>query len=218
MLFNMPLGCTHIRFAEDFKDVFDPVDELKYFSGAMYPDSRYHTKIAREKTHDLKITLSRADIDDDFRKGWTSHIVCDEAFTACGAECANLLNGSSEEFGEVWIRSTVVKMILDELDFKAFDMHSFVRYFIRTESPWNEDTDSLDMHYASWAELYEGVSEINPDTFLKHARPFLPEHVCDRLKELAEENKESGAIRRCAEHMHECMYAYFRKRFLLKYN
>ena len=66
-----------MRFSNDIKDSLNVIDDKKYYQGVAYPDSRGLTGIKRNFTHDINQTKRVFFKEDDFKKGWASHVVYD---------------------------------------------------------------------------------------------------------------------------------------------
>lgn len=76
----MSFQATHLHFANQVKKIFNIQDLTQYFSGTLYPDSRYITKVERTKTHaDVRINPVKIyNLPDDFHKGWQVHLWYDK--------------------------------------------------------------------------------------------------------------------------------------------
>ena len=73
----MSCELSHMRFSNDIKDSLNVIDDKKYYQGVAYPDSRGLTGIKRNFTHDINQTKRVFFKEDDFKKGWASHVVYD---------------------------------------------------------------------------------------------------------------------------------------------
>ena len=110
----MAFEVTHVRFARDISDQLKITDQIAYFSGSIYPDSRYSTGVSRKATHKgdccsdpFKPGLT------DFEKGWATHLLYDEL---SGQRQRALVPESLSEHtqqSEWWIRLTSIKMVED---------------------------------------------------------------------------------------------------------
>jgi hypothetical protein len=156
----MSLAATHIRLALDLKDKYQVQDVKKYISGAIYPDSRYITKINRQLTHNdeiLKLTFAK----DDFRKGWQTHQACD----AIQKEMRkNFLPQAFAEEGDgynekIWIIATATKIIQDILDAQSFSIQEYLKYLEFTHNPNGEDIRGIKKYNQLIITLYKGKKE-----------------------------------------------------------
>lgn len=149
----MALEGTHIRFAIDLIDKYDIKDIKKYISGTLYPDSRYITKNKRGLTHSEKY-LENEFAKDDFYKGWQAHLLCDEFQGAHIADITNSKNKKIEQFDDVWIENTVVKVLQEISDLKSFDISKYLQYIKLSSAPNDENLEMLNKYYELVRNFY----------------------------------------------------------------
>ncbi len=98
----MAMEGTHIRFARDLLEPLGVVDAAAYFSGAVYPDSRYRTGIPREETHGQTCPHNPfAPGLTDFERGWSTHILYDRSSSALHEEILGA-ELPEEWMGDAW--------------------------------------------------------------------------------------------------------------------
>jgi len=151
----MSLEATHIRFALDLQNRYKIENINKYISGAVYPDSRYVTKIDRELTHDDKFLLSEF-ATDDFRKGWQTHQICDVVYNLVRKKIfADLFPLSDDSYNEQeWIVSTALKIIQDIDDRQAFDIQKYLGCLEYAYNPNGEDVTAVENYNNIMVQLY----------------------------------------------------------------
>jgi hypothetical protein len=109
----MALPATHIRFAAAIADRFGMSDSNAYYSGTLYPDSRWVSGVARNKTHDQRF-LSPDFPSDDFTRGWHVHCVCDRIQAEIHDEILGDL--SMMTVNARWVRLSAAKVVQDIAD------------------------------------------------------------------------------------------------------
>lgn len=136
----MALEATHIRFALDLKEKYQVKDLDKFISGAIYPDSRYITKIDRVLTHPKDYMDWDVLSLDDFKKGWHSHLVCDKIqWQVFKEKRPDIFEGEINKGSLVWVRHTALKVLQDLDDARHFNLLSNLGHLDYTENPNNED-------------------------------------------------------------------------------
>lgn len=147
----MALEATHIRFALDLKDKFKVQDLNKYLSGTIYPDSRFYTKIERHLTHNLDFTKEKFYQDDDFKKGWAVHIICDyaqgEIFDKLFPELFVGLESEVHHGNKIWIVRTSLKILQDIIDANQIKIKNYIKYLDYINNPNNEDLAKIREYY-----------------------------------------------------------------------
>src|SRR4030042_437236 len=143
----MSFQAAHLRFAQKVQDIIHPQDLTGYFSGTLYPDSRYITKVDRAKTHtDVRIEPRKIlDLTDDFDKGWQVHLWYDKL----GLHHLDqiVLNRSwtpnDADNVEVWSQLTGAKLVEDLYWWQNTDWPQILPYLKFTANPHQEDPDIL---------------------------------------------------------------------------
>ncbi len=158
----MSLAATHIRFALDIKNEYKIKNINEYLSGAIYPDSRYVTKINRELIHynellDLNFCKS------DFKKGWQIHFLCDATNNKITDNSfpelyENKYNGYCEER---WITSTAIKIIRDIKDFKKININDYLGMFDIIKTPNGEKFDDVKQYNNVIKKIYSKKTELS---------------------------------------------------------
>ena len=152
----MAMEMTHVRFALELIPQLAIVDRAAYFSGAVYPDSRYYTHIEREKTHGDHVPADpfHAGLS-DFQKGWATHIFYDR----CNKQPINDL--SPIDLGPLSLNSpshvfhTCVKVIEDQNSYDMTDHSSTIFSTMKIPAaPSGEDQGKLEHYYQILSDLY----------------------------------------------------------------
>lgn len=151
----MALEATHIRFALDLKDEYKIKDIGKYIRGTVYPDSRYVSKIDRRLTHNEEILKSQFR-EDDFKKGWQVHQVCDLVQNEMMKKDLGIeISFNSKDFNEKeWIIASSIKIIQDMNDLKSFDLQNYLKHFEEAENPNKEKIEDVKKFNNSLMDLY----------------------------------------------------------------
>jgi len=118
----MALDVIHLRFALDVQDDYDVSDLSRYLSGTIYPDTRYVTGIDRVLTHPKAFDDIPLPKEDDFRKGWESHLVYDDLQAEASASVTGVSADSVRPASEDWKRITAFKILQAEYDFRSLDV------------------------------------------------------------------------------------------------
>lgn len=159
----MALEATHLRFAFDLKDHYQVKDLSRYLSGAVYPDSRYVTGIDRRLTHpdDWRNWQTESD---DFKKGWFVHLLLDSLQYEVTRELLpEVFNGQSGQGGEVWIKHSAIKILLDLNDLRHFDVKSCIPALEYVENPNNESLEVLHDYNQIFINMYTHPEKIDID-------------------------------------------------------
>ncbi len=152
----MSLYGTHLRFALDLADQYEPRDLNKYLAGVVYPDSRYVTDIDRELTHPKVSDCKTFAGNDDFRKGWFAHLICDHKLHEITDEKYPEPHQKDFSYGNTgWIKLTALKVLQDIQDIQKFDIQKYLICFDYIENPHDEDLEILAQHHKVWKEMYE---------------------------------------------------------------
>ncbi|NTW46451.1 MAG: hypothetical protein HGB18_05440 [Candidatus Moranbacteria bacterium] len=158
----MALEATHIRFALDVRDEFGIADVSRYLSGAIYPDSRYLTRVSRDLTHPKDFGSIPLPKDDDFRKGWETHLIYD---LIQGDVFAERTGKKDMVFGdEEWRVRTVFKVVQNGLDLAALDMSAVPGCLNVILTPFGESEEAVRTYFRSVSEFFEagwtGIDEM----------------------------------------------------------
>lgn len=160
----MALEATHIRYALDTEDRFGVQDETKYVSGSIYPDSRYPTGVDRTLTHDDSQMEKVFWHDDDFRKGWASHLLYDQIqYTVHGEWFADILQAENPEMTgeEDWIVRTALKILQDIDDIQHFDIKSHLESLSHVETPNGEDEEKVQKYNQMFVDIYSKAPDVS---------------------------------------------------------
>lgn len=146
----MALEGTHFRYALDVKDKFKVTELKPYISGCVYPDSRYQTGIDRILTHSNEQMSRNFWKDDDFKKGWATHLLYDKIMYSVHVEWFERLmpSGSNE-----WSWFTALKIFQDIDDVKKFDITEYIECLNFVGTPNGEDVSEV----RAYNELIESV-------------------------------------------------------------
>lgn len=136
----MALPATHIRFADAVADRFRISDRTAYFSGTLYPDSRWVTGLEREKTHSQSF-LDPGFVRDDFTLGWRIHLVCDQVQQAVHEP----LMGDLASLGadDRWVRLSAAKVVQDMRDAAWGGLAARIPLLTHAAAPNGEDSGGV---------------------------------------------------------------------------
>jgi hypothetical protein len=155
----MSFQASHLHFANKVKDLIKPKDLTRYFSGTIYPDSRYLTKVDREKTHtEVRIEPKKIlDLTDDFDKGWQIHLwydklglhhldqmILNRAWTRADADDV-----------KVWAQLTGAKLVEDLYWWQNIDWNQILPHLKFTNNPHGEDKKILNDWYQHFTDFYQ---------------------------------------------------------------
>ena len=153
----MALEATHLRFALDCRDKNNVTNIGHYLAGAIYPDSRYLTKIDRQLTHNNDI-LRQDWADSDFKKGWQNHCWADELQKKARNELlGDFLALHDDGHRGIWIAATAIKIIADIDDCRNFDVADAVSRLEHVHNPHGEDEESICRYHQLVRETYLGA-------------------------------------------------------------
>lgn len=159
---SMALEATHLRFANDLKDRLGVNDHERYYFGAIYPDSRYVTKVKRRLTHPDDYMSWNLEDADDFKKGWHTHLLCDKLHGEILKEWLPEMFVGEDPMpkGPIWQRHTALKILRDIDDAQRFDLAATLsllttRAMITSNG---EDADQISSYVAMIKETYADPS------------------------------------------------------------
>ncbi len=191
----MAMEGTHIRFARDLlaQSLLSVTDLTAYYSGAVYPDSRYVTGIPRSQTHENQCPqdpfMSGLT---DFEKGWATHLVYD---VLASIEKRTALATIPNEYREDdWAFHSAIKLVEDQQSVLLLGSDTqILQTLILTERPRNEDLEKMVQYYQNLREAYgsNGTFEDYHATSLKWG---MPRTRVDRLIELSKIFSEDPAV------------------------
>lgn len=186
----MALEGTHIRFALDVKNALGVKNIQKYISGTIYPDSRYVTKIDRNLTHKKEFRSNDFCVNDDFKKGWLAHLVCDKAqYYAMLELFDDLLSLTDPEIkhgNDNWVLRTAIKILQDIEDVKNFNISDYLKHLQYIENPNNENLEDLKRYNQIFISLYKQAPDITVDDLKEMWLIFgIDENLAGQVKEKA---------------------------------
>jgi len=149
----MALPATHIKFAAQREADLNIEDKNKYYSGTLYPDTRYATGIDRGKTHFSEL-LPADKHEDDFNKGWAVHQSCDEQQAEIAHDIFSDLDpvGKSQQW---WTRFSAIKAAHDMYDMREFEMKTYLEYLDFVQSQFNEESEAeIEQYYDAVSNAY----------------------------------------------------------------
>jgi hypothetical protein len=161
----MALEATHIRFSEDIKEKLDVTDIEKYISGTLYPDTRYMTKISREMTHPADFINDPSFFEDDFRKGWYSHLIYDKILKEyTDQELSGFFSGSNNG-DDLYVCYTALKVLQDLNDARSFEINKFLPCLDYANNPNAEDLGLiLDYNHLN-QKLYQDPQQLSFEAY-----------------------------------------------------
>ncbi len=160
----MALPATHIKFAAQREADLNIEDKSKYYSGTLYPDTRYATGIDRGKTHFSEL-LPADKHENDFNKGWAVHQLCDEQQAEIVHDIFSDLDpvGKSQQW---WTRFSAIKAAHDMYDMREFEMENYLEYldFVQPQFE-NESEAKIEQYYNTVSDAYSDYKI--PETYNK---------------------------------------------------
>lgn len=150
----MAFPATHLKFAAHKKEDLDVENEEEYYSGTIYPDSRYSTGIAREKTHfDDLLPIEKHE--DDFKLGWSVHYLCDQEQDKIIHDVFGDLEREEENI-KWWVQFSAIKLAQDYFDTKDFEISNYLQHLSCTQVHFNkEDESELEKFLKETQESYQ---------------------------------------------------------------
>lgn len=112
---------THLRFAKEIAEHLGVQSMNDYLAGAVYPDTRYFTRLPREKTHDDHAPSLFVSGLSDFEKGWASHHFYDETSMPLIMDLYPPGVPEASPGNWTWLFVIAVKIIEDQQSCKLFD-------------------------------------------------------------------------------------------------
>ncbi|MCW1949509.1 MAG: hypothetical protein KIH89_003675 [Candidatus Shapirobacteria bacterium] len=188
----MALLGTHIRFALDVKDNFKVKNLDKYISGTVYPDSRYITKINREITHSNDFLNDLFYQDNDFKKGWFVHLICDKIQSKVFEYIFPELSGSSKDTEnklspEYWVLKTNLKIFQDLHDVSQFPIKNYLNHLKYIETPNNEEIKLVKKYNQILIDLYQKNKLITQDLVNMWANLGIGKEMTNQIKKKNDE-------------------------------
>ena len=161
----MALEATHIRFALDLKDKNKVSDIKKYLSGTVYPDSRYVSEIDRHLTHPEDFMDEGFIKNDDFRKGWAVHLLCDKIQVQITRDkLPEIFELETGQGSPRWIHHTALKILQDIDDVQKFDIKKYLPDLDYVEAPNGEDPKIVLRYNQIFQNMYKDPAKTNIDS------------------------------------------------------
>lgn len=185
----MSFQATHLKFALDVKDIVKAKNLTLYFSGTLYPDSRYLTKIDRKITHTRFEPKEIPRLTDDFVKGWQVHLWYDKLalpyLDLIGLGKKFDPNLDRKNF-EVWTKVTAVKLVEDFYYWQHNPWSKILPYLQFTKDPNNEDVNILKSWYHYFASFYAMTPNFS-DYTVQAKFMNIPDNLANQTQQNAEE-------------------------------
>lgn len=181
----MALEATHIRLALDLKE--NVFNLGAYVSGTIYPDSRYVTKIDRNLTHPQDyMGLIRGD--DDFKKGWAIHLLCDNVQAEITREqLPEIFLLEDGQGSEMWIHRTALKILQDIDDAKRYAIEEYLPLLDHIEAPNEEDPVLVLEYNRIFQKMYLDPYKVTVETHcLMWKRLGISDDLIGKVKEQAQ--------------------------------
>ena len=186
----MAMQATHVRFAVALEDRLDVTNSHAYYSGAVYPDSRYITGVSREVTHEGSVPADPYEPGlTDFQKGWATHLQYD---LLANPITMQMFGYSIEQdiYQDAWIYPTAVKYIEDMKSARLLEeqmQHVFI-----DRAPEGEHLSALEKWYEALRNMYVTA----PSSVADYAaiNTALPVAVVEKLHVAVEELRSDVAM------------------------
>jgi len=197
----MALAGTHIRFALDVREDFGVSDERRYVAGAVYPDSRYPTGIDRDLTHGDNQMEREFWRDDDFRKGWASHLLYDYLQRSVRRDWFPQLHQRTnpDVSGEQsWVNATAIKLIQDINDVQTVDITPYLPHLEHVETPNGEDADTMRAFTQNFIRIYSELVSLQRDDMQRICADWsMSGELIERVVDTAQQfTQDAGMLKR----------------------
>ncbi len=189
------MEATHVRFARDLAVRLLVTDRAAYYSGAVYPDSRYATGIPRTATHNDALCPQDPFQHGlgDFEKGWATHLAYDQASVLVRRETLTMI--PEELRKDDWAFFTSVKLVEDMESVRQLgtDM-AILRELAMTQRPCGEETAPMERYYADLRAAYAPACDDASDYRAFSVKLGIAPDRADRMVGLAERFLADPAI------------------------
>lgn len=189
---------THVRFALDLQEWLNVKGERAYLLGSIYPDSRYLTGLSRHATHGTDSPRDPFHEEDDFKKGWATHVLYDEM--TAGPVMAQTPFSRSElaQGNEAWQEMSAVKLVEDMQSYEVLGERGRVITTLKfREAPQNESMEKL----IAYTRLQETLYREQPtlETYKKFwiefgVREDLAESIIERAGKYLDNSSAATSI------------------------
>jgi hypothetical protein len=155
----MALEGTHVRFALDLLPMLKIDDIGAYCAGAVYPDTRYVTRVDRNVTHGADCPHDPfAEGLTDFQRGWATHLLYDHE---AGGAMKVFLSPDLGPLGQgnaAGVEFTAMKVVedIEAVQRRAGVLEHLQNLSMRT-SPSGEPLEKLQYHFSVTSKLYQAV-------------------------------------------------------------
>jgi hypothetical protein len=199
----MSLEATHIRFAVDLMDRYHAKDLGRYIPGVVYPDSRFFTGIDRALTHPENYR-DWVMGEDDFRKGWHTHLLCDDMYLDILRKMLpGLFQGPVRYANPTWINITAVKMLQDMDDLGKFDLSLYLPHLSKAENPGGESSDEIKMYNQIFMDMYANPRQVDLDSYrAMWIRMKIDEKVAHELRSQTETFRSDHGVMSVVPHLY----------------
>lgn len=159
----MSFQASHLLFAQKVQNIIKPQDLTRYFSGSIYPDSRFITGADRGKTHPAVMEPQKIkDVADDFEKGWQIHLWYDKVAILPLYQIATDRPYNLDELQkrEVWILVTGAKLVEDLYCWQTIDWPKMLPHLKQTANPNDESLEILNNWYRYYVQFFQNMPNI----------------------------------------------------------
>lgn len=168
----MAMEATHVLFARDLQKDLSIEDPVAFFTGCIYPDSRYVTRVSRDLTHGIGTPQDPfAKGLSDFEKGWATHFLYDRLE---GRRMRELLEGDPDTSREALISMTAMKLLEDQQSYDRLgnEAERIFKTMRIDVSPKGENVDAIRAYIEMNTELYARRPEL--DDYRRFFQKFIP--------------------------------------------
>lgn len=181
------MEATHVRFARDLAGRLGVLDFAAYYSGAVYPDSRYATGIPRTATHNDPMCPQDPFQNGlgDFEKGWATHLLYDHESMVARRGALTMIPDELRK--DDWAFFTSVKLVEDMESVRQLGEDiAILRELRPTERPCGEAVAPMERYYADLREAYATACEEVADYRAFSVKLGIAPDRADRMVTLAE--------------------------------
>ncbi len=174
------------------KDYFKPKNLQEYFSGAVYPDSRYFSGLDRKKTHNENFWPEEFWRGDDFKKGWASHCISDRAYTIGMKKIFPAWVDLNNNL--VKIENTAVKILGDIFSFDDPEIKKIIDLIENISGFNNESQEVMKDHLQTMKYCYKKSGKGEISDYSKAMRKTLGEEMAEKVISKAEFFNEDNEL------------------------
>ena len=194
------MEATHIRFALDLMPLLKIDDIDAYCAGAVYPDTRYVTRVDRDVTHGLACPHDPfADNLNDFERGWATHLLYDRLAGGVMKSFISSELGPVTQGSPAWVTMMAMKVVED---LEAIGQRPEVLMRLHglsiSKAPSDESLELLKSFHSIVSTLYQDIPTLEDyrEWIVGIGAPVeLAESIVIQARQISEDDAYSAKIR-----------------------